>query len=395
MAASVCRFHWVSISPAMSVLAMTMACSLLADCSSTVSRLAGGTNPPPGVGVGQIKHAYGFDQVNEDGAHQLIAIVEPFDDPSIEGDLVTFSQAFHLPLPAGALPNRPCTVRFGPHPCFVRISPTIAAPTTLAWAREAANSVEWSHALAPAADLMLVEAVSNQMNDLMSATRSAAAAGATVVVITWGMPEKPAFRQYDDVFTATGVAFVAASGDFGHGVNYPAASPRVIAVGGTEVDIDAKGVRTGNEIAWSGSGGGTSSTEPMPEYQRFLDAGPTGRMVPDVSIAASPVGGFASFSTGAGGAGWHQVIGTSVGAALWAALIALIDQRLGRAIDSPEAFYQAAKAGGYRPFENVPTGSNGGCGFECSARPGYDELTGLGTPNAVRLLDALMRVGSS
>jgi subtilase family serine protease len=381
----------------MSFLALTMACSLLADCSSPVSRLAGGTNPPPGVGVGQIKHAYGFDQVNEDGAHQLIAVVEPFDDPSIEGDLVTFSQAFHLPLPAGALPNRPCTVRFGPHPCFVRIPPTIAAPTTLAWAREAANSVEWSHALAPAADLMLVESASNQMNDLMSATRSAAAAGATVVVITWGMPEKPAFRQYDDVFTATGVAFVAASGDFGHGVNYPAASPRVIAVGGTEVDIDSRGVRTNEEIAWSGSGGGTATTEPVAEYQRLLDPLPTGRMVPDVSIEASPVRGFASFSTGAGGSGWHQVIGTSVGAALWGALIAIVDQRLGHPIETAAPLYQAANAGGDSAFENVTTGSNGTCGFECSARPGYNEVTGLGPPKVLRLLEALMveKVGSS
>jgi subtilase family serine protease len=237
---------------------------------------------------------------------------------------------------------------------------------------------------------MLVEAPSTRLGDLLNSVHSAAEHGANVVTMTWGMPEQADFRQYDELFMVPHVAFVAASGDFGHGVNYPAASPRVIAVGGTEVDIDSNGARTGDEIAWDGSGGGTSSTEPMPEYQRLLDPARTGRMVPDVSIAASPVRGFASFSSGAGGSGWHQVIGTSVGAALWAALIALIDQRLGRAIDTAAPFYQAASASRYRPFENIPKGSNGGCGFECSAQLGYDELTGLGTPNAMRLLEALM-----
>jgi len=364
-----------------------MACALFIDCSSAAGAR---TKATPGVGVAQIRHAYGFDKIKEDGAHQLIAVVEPFDDPSIGGDLMTFSQAFHLPLPAGTLPDRPCTIQLGPHPCFVRVRPQSDAPTNLSWAREAANSVEWIHALAPAADLMLVEADSNQMNDLMSATRSAGAAGATVVAMTWGMPEQAAFRQYDKVFMVPAVAFVAASGDFGHGVNYPAASPRVIAVGGTEVDIDSKGSRIREESAWSGSGGGTSSIEPIPEYQRLLDPRSIGRMVPDVSITASPVRGFASFSTGAGGAGWHQVIGTSVGAALWAALIALIDQRLGRAIDTAAPLYQAANAAGQSPFETIAVGSNGGCGFECSARPGYNELTGLGTPNVSRLMEALM-----
>jgi subtilase family serine protease len=349
------------------------------------------TNAPPGVGVVQIRHAYGFDKVPEDGAHQVIAVVEPFDDPSVAGDQVAFSQAFHLPLPAGTRPDRPCTIQLGPHPCFVRVGQQSAAPTTLTWASETANSVEWIHALAPAADLMLVEAASNQMSDLMRATRSAAAAGATVVAMTWGMPEQPDYRQYDDVFRVPHVAFVAASGDFGHGVNYPAASPRVIAVGGTEVDVNGKGARTREEIAWSGTGGGTSSTEPIPDYQRLLEPWPTGRTVPDVSIAAaSSNSGFASFSTGAGGSGWHQVIGTSVGAALWAALIALIDQRLGRAIETAAPLYEAANSAGESPFGAVALGSNGGCGLECSARPGYNELAGLGTPNVSRLLDVLM-----
>jgi subtilase family serine protease len=338
----------------------------------------------------QIRHAYGFDKVHEDGAHQVIAVVEPFDDPSVAGDLVAFSEEFGLPVPAGAVPNRTCTTLMGPHPCFEIVPPQVPAPTNSHWATETAQAVEWVHALAPGADLMLVEAPSTRLGDLLNAVHSAAEHGANVVTMTWGMPEQADFRQYDELFMVPHVAFVAASGDFGHGVNYPAASPRVIAVGGTEVDIDSKGARTGDEIAWGGSGGGTSSTEPMPEYQRLLETGLTGRMVPDVSIAASPVRGFASFSTGAGGSGWHQVIGTSVGAALWAALIALIDQRLGRAIDTAAPFYQAASASGYRPFENIPKGSNGGCGFECSARPGYDELTGLGTPNALRLLEALM-----
>jgi subtilase family serine protease len=83
------------------------------------------------------------------------------------------------------------------------------------------------------------------------------------------------------------------------------------------------------------------------------------------------------------------VIGTSVGAALWAALVALIDQRLGHSIETSAPLYQAAKVAGQSPFEAIALGSNGGCGFECSARPGYNELSGLGTPNVGRLLETL------
>jgi subtilase family serine protease len=289
--------------------------------------------------------------------------------------------------------DRPCTTRFGPHPCFEKVPSAVVAATTRTWAGESASAVEWAHALAPAADLLLVEARSNQMEDLVAAVRNATDLGATVVTMTWGMPEQPDFRQYDILFAAPGVAFVAASGDFGHGVNYPAASPRVIAVGGTVLDLDGSGRRTGKEFAWSGSGGGVSSTESAPEYQRFWDPAAGGRSVPDVSIAASPTFGFASYSTGGGGTGWRQVMGTSVGAVLWAALIALINQRIGRIVETAAPLYKAANAAGGRPFDNIAQGSNGECGSQCLARDGYNEITGLGTPNVPRLLDALKASG--
>jgi subtilase family serine protease len=361
--------------------------------SWTPSTPPGKSPSPAGAGVDQIRRAYGFDKVRENGAHQTIAVVEPYDDPATGSDLAVFSEAFGLPVPAGALQDRPCTIHQGPHPCFERVSPNTKAPPSSTWAAEGAGAVEWVHAIAPAADLLLVESPSNQMRDLVTSARSAADRGATVVVMTWGMPEQAGFRQLDRLLSVPGVAFVAASGDSGHGVNYPAASPNVIAVGGTFLELDDAGNRKAKEVAWDGSGGGFSATEPIPDYQRRWDRTASGRLVPDISIAASPTRGFASYSTGGGGAGWHQVVGTSVGATLWAALVALIDQRLGQAIETAAPLYAAAQAAGIRPFDDIARGTNGACGPDCSSGAGYDAVTGLGTPNVPSLLDVLMNSG--
>jgi subtilase family serine protease len=337
-------------------------------------------------GVGQIRHAYGFDRVTETGLDQVAAVVEAYHNPAAPSDLLAFSEASHLTIPAGLDAQHPCSVKDGPHPCFQVLTQGVPLEANRAWADESSTSAEWLHAVAGGADLLLVEAASDHISDLMAAVGSAVAAGASIVLMTWGMPENPEFRAYDQVFDAPNVTFVAASGDSGHAVNYPAVAPRVIAVGGTELTLDAAGNRIGHESAWSGSGGGISAVEPQPAFQSSWARGAAGRAVPDVAIVAYPGRGFASYSTGAAGPGWRQAEGTSVSAALWAGLIALIAERLGnRSLAAPSTLYAVARATG-SGFLDVVGGANGACGDECSSRRGFDQITGLGRPDVPSLL---------
>src|SRR5262245_53848175 len=172
----------------------------------------------------QIRKAYGFDQLTNRGAGQTIAIVVPFDDDRIEEDLNTFSATFGLP---------ECTTLNG---CFRKIFATDKNPATKAiWTLEAALAVEWAHAIAPDAHILLVEAPSDNLDDMLAAVDVAVGNGATVVSMSWGVPEFSGETSNDNHFAAiaTGVTFVAASGNFGNGAFYPAASPNVVGVGGT------------------------------------------------------------------------------------------------------------------------------------------------------------------
>src|SRR5262249_43559667 len=140
---------------------------------------------------------------------------------------------------------------------------------------------------APDAKIVLVEAASNRFNDLMQAV-DIAAANANVVSMSWGGSEFSGQTAYDNHFKVSGVVFTASSGDSGNGVEYPAASPNVVSVGGTTLSADASG-NYGGETAWSGSGGGVSTVEAVPSYQPSAQSG---RGVPDVAYDGNPASGF-------------------------------------------------------------------------------------------------------
>jgi subtilase family serine protease len=170
-----------------------------------------------------------------------------------------------------------------------------------------------------------------------------------------------------------------ASGDRGWPGSYPAYNPHVLSVGGTTLDLGAGGAVTG-ETAWAGSGGGRSYVEGVPPYQKGLVAG--GRGTPDVSYVADPATGVAVYDTtpDLGQTGWFQVGGTSLGAPTWAALIASADQlraAAGRPRLTEEQIYDARSSLG-----DVTSGANGTCPAVCTAAPGYDFVTGLGSPRA-------------
>lgn len=345
-----------------------------------------------GLTPSQVRHAYGFDGISfsanhqtvaADGAGETIAIVDAFDDPNALSDLQTFDRNYGLPAP----------------PSFVKAMPEGQPAVDGGWSGEIALDVEWAHAIAPKANLLLVEARSNGFGDLLNAVDYARhQPGVATVSMSWGGGEFSSETYFDRFFTTPaghgGVTFVASSGDNGawYGPEWPAVSPNVLSVGGTTLKLNAQFGYQG-ESGWSGSGGGFSSYESEPAFQRSVQA--TGiRTTPDVSYDADPNSGFSVYDSvpdSSGHAGWFVVGGTSAGAPQWAALIALADQ--GRALAGKGSLTNAQAlvyglSGG--DFHDIISGYNG-----CSARPGYDLVTGRGSPLADRVIRDLLGSASS
>jgi subtilase family serine protease len=344
------------------------------------------TKGPTGLTPVKTRHAYGFDQITNQGAGQIIAIVDAYDDPNIESDLGVFDSQFGL---------LACTTSNG---CFQKIYAQGSKPATNAgWSLEISLDVEWAHAIAPQAKIILVEAATNSFANLLGAVDVAVQHGASVVSMSWGGGESSGESSNDLHFSVNNVTFTASSGDSGSGVEYPAASPGVVAVGGTTLNVDGSGNYL-SESAWSGSGGGISAFESEPGYQANLPIPNTGgkRGVPDVAYDGNPNTGFSVYDTVRyqGQAGWFQVGGTSAGAPQWAALFAIANSvRVtgGKATLSStgDAIYGVAKANYAANYHDITSGTNGSCGTICTASAGYDFVTGLGSPQAKAIVSAL------
>ena len=359
------------------------------------ARPAAVNNRPSGLFPSVVQRFYGFERLPGNGAGQTIAVIDAFDDPNIESNLGVFTQQFGLPA---------CTTANG---CFTKAYPNgQQPPVNTAWALEIALDVEWAHAIAPAAKIMLVEAVDNNFVNLTNAVSYAVAHGATVVSMSFGGSEFPQQIFLDSAFQANNVSFVASTGDSGAGVSYPASSPNVLAVGGTSPETNLAGAYYG-ESAWSYSGGGQSVYEmkPLPQIGFGLRAGTPFRTVPDVAYMGDPVQGVAVYSTYAMGAtlsgGWYQVGGTSAGTPQWAAILAIVNSERIKAgkkslaesysYGTLDAIYSLARTQYDQVFFDVQRGANGYCGKACIAGPGYDVVTGLGSPNIRNLVPALIR----
>jgi subtilase family serine protease len=343
---------------------------------------------PSGYTPAQIRHAYGFDQVffskgtvPGTGAGQTIAIIDAYNDPSVGSDLAAFDAQFKLAAP----PN--FSVVNGDE------SGSASLPSTDAgWSLEISLDVEWAHAIAPGANILLVEANSASLSDLLSAVNFARRqAGVTAVSMSWGGSEFSSEKSYDSYFTTpsghVGVTFVASSGDSGQNGSWPSVSPNVLSVGGTTLSLDSSSVRA-SETAWSGSSGGVSSYESAPAFQS--GAQKTGRRTtPDVAYDANPSTGVAVYDsvTYAGQSGWFAVGGTSAGAPQWAALVAIANQ--GRVLNGA-ASLQNLPGGLYSlpssAFFDVTSGSNA----RHYAAGGYDLVTGLGAPMANAIIQDLV-----
>ncbi len=364
---------------------------LTAHSNLTLSPAAAGSGID-GYSPSQIRHAYGLDRAGGDGTGQTIAIVDAFHDPSIFADLHTFDQTFGLADP----------------PSFKAVNQTGGSTSSVkkdsGWASEIALDVEWAHAIAPKANILLVEASSDTLGDLLAAVDYARhASGVSVVSMSWGADEFQGQTQYDNVFTTpsghSGVTFVAASGDFGswYGPEWPSSSPNVVAVGGTSLLTSSASGAYAAEYGWRDSGGGISRFEAEPSYQSAAQH-TGGRTTPDVSFNADPRTGFAVYSSisDAGMMGWSVVGGTSAAAPGWAGIIALADQARATAgkgsLDSAgtlSTLYGLGNAGAATytaSFHDVTVGRSS---YFLGAHTGYDGVTGLGSPEANEVIGAL------
>jgi subtilase family serine protease len=258
--------------------------------------------------------------VKGDGTGETIAVIEAFHDPYITSDLNTFDQTYGLPNPTLTVDNLAGNQSDG------------------GWALEESLDVEWAHAVAPGANILVVEASSQSLKGLITAVNMARnTPGVVAVSMSWGFTE---FRQEaanNSTFSTpaghTGITFLASSGDSGSqgGAEWPAAAPSVIAVGGTSLFVGSSG-QYQFELAWTGSSGGYSKFEVEPAYQRSVQN--TGkRSSPDVSFDGDPDTGVSVYETSlrTGQGSWQVVGGTSLGAPAWAGIIAIADQ--GRAVE--------------------------------------------------------------
>ncbi|QAA33100.1 S53 family peptidase [Clostridium manihotivorum] len=334
-----------------------------------------GTLATAGYSPAQIRKAYGVDKVSATGAGQTIAIVDAYGSPTMQNDLSVFSSQFGL-----AQAN-------------LSIAYPTGKPSTTdgGWALETAMDVEWAHAIAPGAKILLVVAKTASDSDLLAAIDYATSNGAQVVSNSWGGGEFSGESSYDTHFKHTGVTYLASSGDDGAGSEWPACSPYVLSVGGTTLNLDSAGNYL-SETAWSGSGGDTSSYYSRPTYQsNWTSVVGSYRGDPDISWVADPSTGASVYSSTKdnGQSGWFVVGGTSLGSPSVAGVIALLNQNRGANYTSFDAISKlysvAGTAGstGYTTnFNDVKSGSNGGY----SAKTGYDLVTGLGSPKVNNLL---------
>jgi len=311
-----------------------------------------GSATPQGYSPNQIKTAYNLP--SSGGAGTTIAVIIAYHCPTIWNDLTTFSRQFNLPLPTNS--------NFIVH--------QMGTSTNSQWAKEAALDVEWAHAIAPNATILLVEAKDNSPSSLYAAIDYATSQPSVVAVsLSWGTAEYALEINRDRHFRdKPDITFFAASGDNGSlETSYPASSPYVVSVGGTNLVLNPNN-SVKSETAWSKSGGGISPYESIPDYQITYGLNSSKRSTPDVSMVGDPVTGVSIYYDGS----WYTIGGTSAGAPQWAAIHALSFSA------TNSNLYQKAKTAYSNYFRDITVGSNGAY----PATAGYDYVTGLGSPLA-------------
>ena len=363
------------------------------------------SSAPVGMTPQQIRTAYGIDSImlgslTGDGTGQTIAIIDAYDAPNLvsstdpgfaTSDLYKFDHTPQINLPDP--------------PSFVKLNETggttMPSPSgSTGWAVETCLDVEWAHAIAPKANIVLFEANSPSDADLISTAVNTARnyPGVTAISMSFGRSEESVDPSLTSVFNTPaghpGVTFLASTGDDGAPGGFPAYAPNVVAVGGTTLTINPATNAWVNETGWSDGGGGQSAYEAKPSYQNAVNTSAY-RQIPDIAFDADPASGVAILDSYDFGSAtpWIQVGGTSVSSPCWAGLIAIGNQlRTSVGLPTMDGLTQtlpllySMKAG---DFHDIISGNNG-----FPAKAGYDEVTGIGSPIANKLVPDFVPVSS-
>jgi hypothetical protein len=332
---------------------------------------------PNGYGPSSLQSAYKLPSATAGGG-RTVAVVDAYDDPNAAADLAAYRSQYGLSA---------CTAASG---CFTKVnesgqaSPLPAASGSTGWATEESLDIDMVSAVCPNCRILLVEANSPTYTDLGTAVNSAVSLGARYVSNSYGGAEFPAETSADSAYyNHPGVAVTASAGDGGYGVEFPAASPHVVAVGGTTL-TPASNSRGWAETVWydpksgSGTGSGCSAYEPKPSWQ--TDTGCADRTDNDVSAVADPNTGVAMYDSYDQG-GWVEMGGTSAASPIIAATYALGGYPAAGSYPASSTYAFAHSSALF----DVTSGSDGSCSpaYLCTAGPGYDGPTGLGTPDGV------------
>lgn len=388
------RWHGVRVLLGLAALASGFAPTPAASAApaSTLLRSESATPAPTGVTAraaaglasqglspDQIRTAYGLPATGARG--QTIAIISAYEDPYLESDLGAYDRRFGLP---------PCTTQSG---CLRKLnqsgqsSPLPPTDPSGQWITESALGTEIAHGICQSCRILLVEASFADESDFSKAASTAAGAGATVIVTAFTGPETPQDSSLASDYSASRAAVVAAVGDpfvgqygYSGGLNFPAALPNVLAVGGTQLHLSAAN-RYAGESAWPGTVSGCSFYETAPPWQkRISGASACGSMRADADLAAVAFPGAIVHITGAGQSGgpWYVAEGTSLSAPVIGSVIGLA----GSAGSGEAQMLYDRELSDPGAFHDIVTGANASiCRVSiCKGARGWDGPTGLGTP---------------
>jgi hypothetical protein len=342
--------------------------------------------PSTALGPADIQSAYKLPSSTAGGG-QTIAIVDAYGDSTAESDLAAFRSQYGLPL---------CTTANG---CFRKVDQTGGTDYPAddsGWGLETSLDLDAVSSVCPNCNILLVEADDNSSANLEAAVDEAVALGAKFVSNSYGGSETASETTVDDLaYNHPGVAITASAGDSGYGVNYPSASQYVTAVGGTTLTRDSSVARGWDETVWNSSlgatGSGCSAYEPQPSFQQGisqLTAVCKNRATADVSADADPMSGLAVYDT-LGYSGWLQVGGTSLASPLIAATYALAGAPAAGTYPNSYPYHDPGQSS---DLFDITSGSNGSCGnVLCTAGPGWDGPTGLGTPDGVKAFQGALQ----
>jgi kumamolisin len=334
------------------------------------------TGTPTGLIPSQIINAYALSPAGS----ETIYIIDAFHYPTALNDFNVFSAAFGLP------PETSTNPFAGSNKVFqVVYANGSQPPNNCGWAQESALDIEWAHAMAPNAKIVLVEAASNSFVDLLAAVDLADADPfAREVSMSWGGSEFSSETSFDSHFNVpgNGIVYTAASGDTGGKTIYPGVSPFIVSAGGTRLTVDSAGNRI-SETGWSGSGGGKSAYELRPSYQNVI-SGIVGsrRGVPDWSFDADPQTGVSVYDStpcGTSGAGWLVFGGTSVSSPALAGIINSGGNNADSGTELSLLYGNIVTATAAVNFFDITSGRAG----KQRAGSGWDFVTGIGSTNGM------------